>query len=248
MTGEQKIEEIESKILDIQQDRTNYKKLANLYCTLIQLKIELNYDKRIVYQDIKLFIKNYLNSKDEEKYGYDLINESKILDIIKMGFNNELEIKISLLKYSEIQIRKLGLPENGSIKKEIEKTEYLILKKQKTFLSRVKCFLYCTSSSIGRIVLTTIVLFALLYIILLPASHEMFAFFQFNIVDFSDYMPLNHLINLVAYCMLLDENIKVVPTTCLGVLFLSLLKLIYIVFVLNYLFQFLLRRIRKIFE
>lgn len=242
------IDNINEKISRIQIKDNTSEKIANLYSTLIQAKLEVDKNDKDLYQDIKNFIKAYLQYKEEQRYGYDVVNESKILNLIDLAFENDIKKKIALLRYAELQIRRLNMPENDGITQAIEKAKFQVLKDEKNWKSYLKRFLNFTSSSITRILITSVAIFFLLSILLLPAYSESFIILDFKAGNYTDFFIPNHLISLLAYIVSLDEEIKIVPTNVLGVLLLSFLKILYLLFVINYLFQHLQGRIKKFLE
>lgn len=242
------IDNIYDKISKIRPIDNRYEETANLYSTLIQAKIESCANDKGIYQDLKQFIKSYLCYKEEQYYGYDVINESKILNLINKAFSKDKKKKLALLKYAEMHMKRLGMPDNEVIIQEIKNTEYLILKDEQTCISCLKCALYFTSSSIKRILITTLLIFIFLYTLLLPAYNESFVLFIFETGDYANNIYVNHLFSLIVYIASLDDGVKVIPTNIGGVLLLSMLKFLYIIFVINYLFQHLLKKIKHFFE
>ncbi|WP_271855975.1 hypothetical protein [Patiriisocius marinus] len=206
---------------------------------IIQLK-SLNKDliqyKRPLYLDVKEFISSYIISVERKDFGYDQLNISKLIQVIE--YVDDVQEKSAL---SIFVIRHLN---TNSLEDELSdfniyyntvKTQFL--KSQSKFSFKLKLLSHLCSYNIKTIMIIGLFGFILAYIIFLPAQFEIFEIFKINYKDYSHHYYWNHFLNIVSSLLDLEETKIIQPINTAGVILLSFLKLTYITFIVNFLYQ-----------
>ena len=205
---------------------------------IIQLKIRINNtsDKPIdLYLDLKHFIKAYILSTEEGKYGYDEINLTRILDYT--NYLNDEEC-LSILKYLMRLLYLHGFDEEyKTVEKAHKKKEIRYLVKYKLLNNPFRLFFllstYNTTVILSIILLTVIIGWG----ILLPAPSWSTPLFETNLSRFSGNNLFNVLLNLVSEILHMNKDFKIIPLNTFGSLILIFSKLFIILFVVNILIK-----------
>ena len=76
-----------------------------------------------------------------------------------------------------------------------------------------------------------------MFFVLLPTPIEKNQIFDIQFKELHDNYILNHFFNIISLIFETSENIQVEPKTNTGIIVLALFKLCYITFVVNFLYQ-----------
>ncbi|SHJ20918.1 hypothetical protein [Flavobacterium terrae] len=212
---------------------------SNVYFTIIQIKKDNpslgNYEQSI-YKDIKLFITAYLESTHQEDFGYDFIDLDKLHYAIDAEQTNRA--RYQLCYFCARALKSSNHEELAeSILKRAKKFQILIEFEKKGFLNYWKALLILSAYNFFTIFLTIIFLSLFTLILVQDAPIEWFELFSFEYEQFSPNKLFNAFLNIWAKPFGLAENFKVIPLNVRGIIILILLKILYIVFIVNYLLE-----------
>ncbi len=184
-----------------------------------------------LYRDIKAWCSNYIGSKQEKDYGYDVYEHSRITEKIKDEKLSARQ-KLALVNYVKYVLSQYN--DNGAwLDKECIDYKLEVLKKE-YFLK----YIILLSSSNKRRCLMTIVLFYLVeLIVLLPAPFDWMELFDLQKEIYSDCVWLNYIVNVLAVKIEWIEGPKLICLNWRGVVLCGLWMLVYIVFIVNILFN-----------
>jgi hypothetical protein len=232
-----KIEELiknqEKAYEECQKDNVGLSILYNLI--FMQIKYpDIPFDKSL-YQKIKFLIKLYVNISIIEDYGYDVISNTKILELIQHLNSNQ---QISILHYfSSIVSTYLPDYDKTWIIKEINISEFDNITKSFNWRQFYKAILLYASISIQRLIISLIIIIFFVYIILLPSINPQFALFEIHYVSYSKQFLLNHLFNVLALLSNIKDTCEIKPINYLGLLFIIIGKIFYIILIINFIYK-----------
>jgi hypothetical protein len=206
---------------------------------IIQIKNDnndLHNYNRSLYVDIKKFIEFYIKSTDKKDYGYDKIEIEKLTKAIDIAKNEKERYELCL--YTSRLINLNGHEnELNNFKDYKNECKTLSLKCEKSFKSKLNLISHLSSYNLKTIIIILLSIFAFSYLIFLPANFEVFEIFKLNYKNYSSNFYLNHLLNLISLAFGLEADKIIVPLNWFGVILLALLKSLYILVLLNYLYQ-----------
>lgn len=229
-------------------DKTNAdpNQIADIYFYIIQIK-KLNPHyisyKQSLYIDIKSFIESYIISRTKRDFGYDVIDKDKIVNAIYSL--NSVNERFALLSwaYKELKINQFE-EEGDDIISFIRKEKLFVLWNKKDKLKYIKILSHLASYNLLVVVCLLFITFAISYILFLPTNNFDWSVIRFHYVSFHENFYLNHFFNLIDYLLDISDNINIEPIKWQGVLLLSFMKIFYILFIVNYLFQIILERLQ----
>lgn len=202
--------------------------------TIIECKhqnIELIDSKQTLYRDLKMWCYNYISSKQEKDYGYDIYEHKKIIEKINDNLLNGRK-KLSLVHYVKYVLSQYN-DDGAWLDKDTIEIKLAVLKKE----NLLKYFILWSSSNKKRCVKTILLFFLLEVVILLPAPFEWMKLFIFNEANYTEYGLLNHFINVLAIKIDWIESPKLICLNWKGVVLCGLWLMVYVVFVVNILFN-----------
>lgn len=206
---------------------------------IIQIKndnVDLVNYKRSLYVDIKKFVTFYIKSTDKKDYGYDKIEIKKLIKAIDTAKNEKERYELCLYTSRLINLNGHEI-ELNNFKKYKDEYKTLSLKCEKSFANRLRLISHLSSYNLKTIVIILLSIFACSYLIFLPAKLEIFQIFELNYKNYSNNFYFNHLLNLVSLAFGLEADKIIIPLNWFGVILLAILKSIYILVLLNYLYQ-----------
>ena len=202
--------------------------------TIIEYKhdnVQLIDSKQTLYRDLKMWCYNYVSSKQEKDYGYDIYEHKKIIEKINDEMLSDRK-KLSLVHYVKYVLSQYN--DDGSwLDKDTIEIKLAVLKKE----NLLKYFILWSSSNKQRCVKTILLFFLLEVVILLPAPFEWMELFEFNETDYTECGLLNHIINVLAMKIDWIEGSKLTCLNWIGVVLCGLWLMVYVVFVVNILFN-----------
>lgn len=207
---------------------------TQLYETIIETKhnntqlIDVN---QSLYSDIKGWCYNYISSKHEKDYGYDVYERKKIVEKINDKHLSNGQ-KLSLILYIRWILSRFN-DDGAWLDKKSMEYKLAILKKE----NKLKYLLVLSASSKWRCIKTILLFFFIELVVLMPAPFKWMEVFRLQTVNYSDYEWLNHIVNVLALRINWIEGPTLVCQNWCGVLMCGLWMLVYIVFVVNILFN-----------
>lgn len=224
-----------SKYLDEQYkslSRYSYKQNCQILYNIIHVKARLKIDyNESLYIDAKKFVKAYLNAIDNEDFGYDHIQITKIIDI-----SNCLDIKQKLFfLYNVNRLLQVKGFDTNILSKEIVETETTVAWREKHWFIFIRLWL---SSSLIKLVIVYFFYILIVGVILLPAPFPWMSLFDISMHNYSSNAFLNHCSNTLA--LITGNDIiapQVVPNGFVGMIVYCVgVVAFYLVFV-NYVFR-----------
>jgi len=212
---------------------------SEVYFTIIQIKNEepnyKNYSQSI-YKDIKLFISSYIDSLQQEDFGYDFIDLDKLCVAITMEKSNAA--RFELVNYC---IRKLKSSNHDELADKIidKRTWFKFLKtiEERKIGSYFDAILIISAYNFYTILTTMLILSCLTTIMLQNAFFKIFELYSFEYEKFSNNENFNKILNIWAKPFGFAEKFKVIPLNEIAVILLIVLKITYFVFIANYLLE-----------
>lgn len=209
------------------------------YFTIIQIKSEntffLDFEQNI-YKDVKLFINEYIQSVQLEEHGYDSIDVNKIL--LAIDAVRGIRAKHQLCNFLLRALRGGNYDDLISIVEKRKRKYYFYLKLRER---RVKSFLQAiftlSSYSLLSIIITIFFLSLITLLLIQDAPIDTFALFSFKYENFCDNHIVNQFLNIWAKPFGLAEEFKIIPLNPFGIILLILLKMLYLIFIVNYLME-----------
>lgn len=213
---------------------TERTKNAQIFETIIESKhqnSQLINVKQSLYCDIKRWCYYYIASKQEKDYGYDSYEHSRIKEkITDSSLNNRQQL--ALVHYVKYILSQYN--DDGSwLNDETMKIKLSILKKE----NWLKYLILLSSSSKKRCVITILLFFLVELVILLPAPFRWMGVFDFQQVSYSEASWLNYIANVLALKIDWIEGPKLECLNWIGVVMCGIWILVYIVFIVNILFN-----------
>lgn len=222
---------------------------VNYLNTIIRIKKEIysnkNYDTH-VYLDIKDWINYYLESIEENSYGYDSFNK----DVIENIFNLvDYECRIILYNYL-IRHLKIKFHSDSIIswcEDRIKNLELKLILQDCSITNFMKLILKLSSYNIYALIITLIILFALINLVLLPEEYTGMNFFVIKYENYlNEQFVLNHIINVSNY--LFDLSNGKFEITCIsiyGVIILIFIKIIFYFIILNFIIKEIIKKVNN---
>lgn len=223
----------------LNQTEKGYQK-AEILFAIIQIKSENRDFENVcnsIYVDSKNFISIYINSVDSRSFGYDFIELNKIIKIIE--FNINTVEKIALCNYSCRLLLTRGFEdENSTLKNKLNSYKTTSILEQGFKLKTIrKLTSHLTSYSIKALMFTIFILFIITLLIFSPAPIEQMELFIIEYEDYSSDYLVNHILNFLAESVDVNEKFTIKPINELGILILVILKIVYILIILNYIYR-----------
>jgi len=207
---------------------------AQIFETIIEEKHqnpELSESIQSLYRDIKAWCSNYIGCKQEKDYGYDIYEHSRITEKIDDA-NLSAKQKLALVNYVKYVLSQYN-DDGAWLDDETIGYKLEVLRKE-NFL---KYLILLSSSSKWRCMKTIILFFLIELIVLLPAPFEWMQLFGLQTNLYSDICWLNYIVNVLAVKIDWIEGPKLVCLNWRGVLLCGVWMLVYIVFIVNILFN-----------
>ena len=210
---------------------------------IIQLKqaggISLRNYKRTLYQDVKVFFREYVIRLFDKDNNYDVLNFSAINEKILLLDSDE---RVNALKLLERELKK-DYRESESkecyyLRKKYELKHYWKLSGLK---SKIKLVFALASWNLISIILTFIFLVLVFALITYPLDSFPIKLFTIKQYSYCQNETANHILNVVAQIFELNEESKITPMNVGGIL-ISLLIKGFFVFVLG---EYLLSELHK---
>lgn len=202
--------------------------------TIIEYKhhnVQLIDSKQTLYRDLKMWCYNYITSKQEKDYGYDIYEHKKIIEKISDTLLNDRK-KLSLVHYVKYVLSQYN-DDGAWLDKDTIEIKLAVLKKE----NWLKYFILLSSSNKKRCLKTILLFFLFEVVILLPAPFEWMELYEFNEANYTDYVWLNHIANVLAMKIDWIEGPKLTCLNWSGVVLCGFWLMVYVVFVVNILFN-----------
>ena len=207
---------------------------AQILETIIECKhqnIQLMNTGQTLYRDLKMWCYNYISSKQEKDYGYDIYEHSKITEKLNDNALKDRQ-KLALIHYVKFVLSQYN--DDGSWLDEDTKSIKLAVLKKEDWL---KYLILLSSSSKWRCMKTILLFFIVELVILLPAPFEWMELFDFQQANYTEYGWLNYITNVLAIKIDWIEGPKLVCLNWCGVVLCGFWLMVYVVFVVNILFN-----------
>lgn len=207
---------------------------AQIFETIIEEKHqnpELTGIGQSLYRDVKAWCSNYVGSKQEKDYGYDVYEHSRITEKIDDEYLSARQ-KLALVNYVKYVLSQYN--DNGAwLDDECIDYKLEVLKKE----NFIKYLILLSSSNKRRCLITIAIFFLVELIVLLPAPFDWMELFDLQKEIYSDCSWLNYIVNVLAVKIDWIEGPKLVCLNWRGVVLCGLWMLVYIVFIVNILFN-----------
>ena len=224
-----------SKYLDEQYralGRYQYKRNYQILYNIIHVKARFNIDyKESLYIDAKKFVKAYLNAIDNEDFGYDQIQISKIIEI-----SNYLDIKQKLyFLYCVNRLLQVKGFDTDILSKAIIETETTVAWRERRWFKSISLWI---SSSLIKLIIVYFIYLIIVGVILLPAPFPWMSLFDITMQDYSSNALINHCSNTLALITGNDTIApQVIPNGIIGMIVYCIgVAVFYLVFV-NFVFR-----------
>jgi len=185
--------------------------------------------KQSLYLDIWNFVRLYIESVEENDYGYNTVNIDKIKRAIEANVNPDEKLQL----YSRT-IRKLGdegfVQESKDLKISVKKVVISSLLYSTSLKNKLKSIIYCCCYNLWTV--TCILLFLIInYIIItLPFSDVKDSVFVIQYSNYSEYFIINHILNIFGDVFEYNEIIFCRPNNVYGFILLLLYKFLFVTF------------------
>lgn len=187
--------------------------------------------EQTLYRDLKMWCYNYILSKQEKDYGYDIYEHSKITEKLNDSVLRDRQ-KLALIHYVKNVLSQYN-DDGAWLDKDMIETKLAVLKKE----NYLKYLILLSSSNKWRCLKTILLFFAVELIILLPAPFGWMELFDFQQANYSEYGWLNYITNVLALKIDWIEGPKLVCLNWIGVVLCGFWLMVYMVFVINILFN-----------
>lgn len=228
---------IESSYKEIEKSSEDQK--SNLLFNIIQIKSENRQFEKInnsLYIDIKCFIECYINSLNNEDYGYDVVDLKKIEIAIKSEKSKSAKYELS-----EFCIRCLKSNNHESLVDKFKiknlKFKFFSTLEKPGIINFFKSILILTSFNLLSLFITVSFLVSLTILLLHEAYIPCFELYQIKYDAFSTNLMINKLLNVIAKPFGIAENFKLIPQNEYAVLLLIFLKSLYLIFIGNFIIE-----------
>lgn len=225
---------IESLYNQINTQGINNSNKSEILYNLIFIKAELQND---VYVDIKNFLRSYIESMEEKKYGYDTLNLSKIKECVNLLSKDQ---RITMFEYCKKLLIKSDLEQEWEIlKNEYYKSKIINITSSNLWflnpLVLIKCLYLKSIYSYKYLLLFIFILLVGNYVTLLPNNNNLWpSLFSVKYETISDNFYLNHLSNISLSLFEIDTEFKVIPLNLLGTVCLIIGKVIKVVLIVKF--------------
>lgn len=227
---------IEQEIKKLNEATSHSAKLQHLN-NVIQMKhmASSRQFNRELYLDVKLFLKYYVLSRDENQFNYDELRFTDVQTNIQLA---DVHQQVRLIKYLVRLLRIHGYDdEMPDLENEMARAEIRSILASKKITALPKLLFYLTTYNVLTIIASCLVYLGVIYVLLLPAPSWSVQIFRISYHPFTDNYPLNHLLNILSGPLSLAEEFKVEAVNCWGFVLMLLGKIIFIVFILSVLFN-----------
>lgn len=225
------IEQIEESIEESYRVNLDHSLLCSNYYNLICLKNQIDVDN---YVDAKKFIFHYLQYLIDEKYGYDDFNYLKIEQML-LYLNKAGRVTILEYLYREFKVNSLDIDQKWYEK---VKSKYQIkaILESKISIKYLQILPLWLTVKISRLICFIIATFILLLLFLLPAPSPFMELFDITYHSYYDSFFGNHIANVLTLFFDLDNDLKISPLNFYGILLIGLVKTVYTLLFVNYLY------------
>jgi len=237
------IEKEQQVLNSINSQNDKMEHINNIIQIKLQIKNKFPQERIDIYTDLKEFIKSYLFSREENKFGYDKLDFSLIYKYI-----NELNLneRVNILKFTHrLLVQNSYEEESKEIETKLNHTEIKYCLKNNFLKNFFKLFYLLSTYNIFTIV--TIIFFIIFigWLMLLPAPGWSVQIFKTEMSNYSNNIALNTLLNMLNGLLEIDNNFKVIPINIFSAFFLLVSKFFIIIFVINILIKELTNKILK---
>ena len=187
--------------------------------------------EQTLYRDLKMWCYNYISSKQEKDYGYDIYEHSKITEKLNDDALADRQ-KLALIHYVKYVLSQYN-DDGAWLDEDMTETKLAVLKKE----NYLKYLILLSSSNKWRCLMTILLFFAVELIILLPAPFGWMELFDFQQANYSEYRWVNYITNVLAIKIDWIEGPKLVCLNWRGVVLCGFWLMVYVVFVVNILFN-----------
>ena len=197
-----------------------------------------------IYVDVKNFFELYIITLSERSLDYDVVLQKKIEDKLVLLSNKE---RISALSFLLRLMKLYHLEDETRWCQQLLNSQRIVL--YVTEFKVKNLFLLCLSiSSYSLTTLTISALFILtMYgIILLPSSSPSYTLFFVKYDLYNNNFYINHMLNIVASLLDLQDDFKVKPSGAYALILLIFFKITITVILLNYLIKEIINRVNKL--
>jgi len=211
------------------------KNKCNILNNIIEMKIEESQFHQVgqsISKDFKLYFRNLVLLQDDTSTLYDSIK----IDCIKAQLEQlEYAIQIDLIEYFK---RKLNVAGHEYYSKKLSSVEYELKIKhyKKDFLSFKSLYNLVTTfplHGLFNVLISLLIIYIVFALFTLPAFYPYFSLFEIQYHDFSDHFYLNHFTNTLSYLFALETDFKIKPVNTLGVILAVIVKITFILIVIN---------------
>nr|WP_287412300.1 hypothetical protein [Pseudodesulfovibrio sp.] len=207
---------------------------ACLHYQVVSFLLEVGGEDKEVYNHLKAFSINLLESLDSRGYSYDEFPVDKI-DAVAQRSSPELAFKIYscverlLVRYGYVSCYHWAEVRKGEqallVSKEESLSLYYVRAWSKQFL--LSCF-----GSWRRVVVSALAFYLVVAVVLMESPFG-FYLFEFHQVSFCEKEVFNHFVNVISLLFSLHKDVFISPTGILGIIILSMVKLFIATFVVN---------------
>lgn len=187
--------------------------------------------EQTLYRDLKMWCYNYISSKQEKDYGYDIYEHLKITEKLNDSALKNRQ-KLALIHYVKYVLSQYN-DDGAWLDEDMTETKLAILKKE----NRLKYLILLSSSNKWRCMFTILLFFTIELIILLPAPFGWMELFDFQQENYSEYGWLNYITNVLAIKIDWIEGPKLVCLNWLSVFLCGFWLMVYVIFIVNILFN-----------
>jgi len=224
---------IEDKIKEYEASLGNKKSITSYYNFI---KLKGKYTNENIYPLVKDYFNFYLDTIELENYGYDQLNNKKIISLIKFL---DIKERKSVLLYLESKI-KLKKPELGNewIIDEIHKINRGIYLQDISLINGFRYILNLSSSNLYTLTLSVIILIFLFSLILIPAPFEFMELYEVKTDLFKEMCFLDRVLISSIIIFDLDEEVKLLSLTSFSVILKILGNIAFYSVFVNFIFKY----------
>lgn len=239
---------IEREYNYLKEDIKPLKKVNHLN-NIIRIKKSLyfgiEYEKN-VYQDIKKWLIEYINSIDNSSYGYDLFCRKTVKSILSNVSNDKQIILYTFL----IRLLKINCHINNEIiwcETQIKRIELNELWSSPNIFNFYKIFFLISSYNIYSLFVSLLLLLVCINILFLPETYIGLKLFTITYENYyTDNFILNHIVNINNYLFNFSNgNFKIESPDLISLLILVSIKLIFYVIIINFIIKEISRKVNK---
>lgn len=187
--------------------------------------------KQSLYLDIKKFVQSYITAADNEDYGYDEIQLSKIEEVVKLL---EVKQRLSIL----CLVRRLFVMrgyDTDDLSFIITKTEISASFAAHSWFRGIRIWL---GASLLRVTLVYLFYVIVLCLVLLPAPYRWMGLFEVTMNQYCSNFFFNHIANVLGLISGSDDiSPTIIPANFVGMVVFSLSKLLFYLIFINYILK-----------